>query len=164
MGGDPERRDPQVGRRVGGRRVGGAEETDERGGRGQDDDDHGGAEEQSEPDAVHALADGGLQVARAHPPGDRRSGGVGQEDEDADGGGEEGGGDAEPGELRGAEVADDGAVGHDEEGLRDQGAEGGNGQGDDLAVVPAPEALGGRGGLCHEHQSNRPQVRDAMCY
>ena len=104
---------------------------------GSDDGDDGGAEQQGEPDAVHALADGGGQIAGADPAGDRGGGGVGEEDEDADGGGEQGRGDAEAGELRGAEVADDGAVDHDEEGLGDECAEGGQGQRDDLAVVPA---------------------------
>jgi hypothetical protein len=58
-------------------------------------------------------------------------------------------------------MADDRAVGHDEEGLGDECAEGRDGQRDDLAIVVAPGDPGGRGSLCHEHQSNRPQVRDA---
>src|SRR5690606_13172107 len=36
-----------------------------------------------------------------------------------------------------------------------------NGQQDDLSVVPTPRGSGARRGLCHVHQSNRPQVRDA---
>ena len=99
--------------------------VDERGRRGQDDGDDGGAEQQGEPDAVHALPDGGRQIARADAAGDGGRGGVGEEDEDAHGGRQQRGGDAETGELRGAEVADDGAVDHDEEGLGDERAEGG---------------------------------------
>ena len=102
------------------------------------------------------------EVARADAAGDGGGGGVGEEDEDAHGGRQQGGGDAESGELRGAEVADDGAVDHHEERLGDEGAEGGDGERDDLAVVPSPDGLRCRGGLCHGGQSNLPQVRDAM--
>jgi hypothetical protein len=58
-------------------------------------------------------------------------------------------------------MADDRAVGHDEERLGDECAEGRDGQRDDLSVVLSPVDPGARGGLCHGHQSNRPQVIDA---
>ena len=76
-------------------------------------------------------------------------GGVGEEDEHAHGGGQEGGGDAETGELGGAEVADNGAVRHDEERLGDECAEGRDGQRDDLSVVPPAGGLGDLGSLGH---------------
>jgi len=58
---------------------------------------------------------------------------VGEEDEDVGGRQEGGARDAEAGELRGAEVADDGAVGEEEERLGDQGEEGRDGEAEDLA-------------------------------
>lgn len=139
----------------------GAEELHEGGCRGQDHGYDDRAEQQREPDAVHALAYRGPQITGADPSGDGGGGGVREEDEDTDGGREEGGGDTEAGQLRGAEVSDDGAVGHHEKRLGDECAEGRNGQRDDLSVVPASGGLGCRGSLCHGHQSNLPQVRDA---
>jgi hypothetical protein len=41
-------------------------------------------------------------------------------------------------------MADDGAVGHEEERLDDECAEGRNGQCDDLSIVPTPGGLGCR--------------------
>ncbi len=160
--GDAERGDAQVRDRVRGGRLGGPEEVDEgRGGR-QDHRDDGGAQEQRQPDAVHALADGGGELARADTAGDGAGGGVGEEDEDADRGGQQGGGDGESGELRGAQVADDRAVRHHEEGFGDEGSEGGYGEGDDLAVVLTAMVLGLRSCLGHGAQCNHPQVIDAM--
>lgn len=46
-------------------------------------------------------------------------------------------------------MADDRAVHHHEERLGDEGAEGGNGEGDDLAIVPSGACPGYRGSLCH---------------
>lgn len=58
-------------------------------------------------------------------------------------------------------MADNRAVGHQEQGFGDERAERGNGERDDLAVMPSAGSLGRRGSLCHGHQCNRPQVRDA---
>lgn len=100
--------------------------------------------------------------ASSDASGDCGRGGVGQEDEDAHRGDEEGRSDAETGQLCRAEMADDGGVDHQEERLGDERAEGRNSQRDDLAIVSAPGGPAGRGSLCHDHQSNLPQVRDAM--
>ncbi|GAA0618971.1 hypothetical protein GCM10010394_56730 [Streptomyces crystallinus] len=96
------------------------------------------------------LAYGFLKISGADAAGHGGCGGVGEEDEDAHGGGEEGRRDAQAGQLRGAEVADDRTVGHDEERLGDQSAEGGDGERDDLAVVSAPGVPRCHWGLCHE--------------
>ncbi|MFD0429771.1 hypothetical protein ACFQ60_25540 [Streptomyces zhihengii] len=42
-------------------------------------------------------------------------------------------------------MTDDGAVDHHEEGFGDECAEGRDGQGDDLSVMPAPMGADGRG-------------------
>ena len=75
------------------------------------------------------------RAGRRRRDGGRRCGGaVGEEDAEPDGGLEHDGGDAEPGQLRRAEVADDGGVGEQEQRLGDQRQEGGEGQAQDLAV------------------------------
>lgn len=142
-GRNADSRDPQVGGREGGCRVGGTEELHDRRSGGQDDGDDDGTEQQRQPDAVHALAYGGLEVSGSHAAGDGGRSGVGEEDEDADGRREKGGGDAEASELSRAQMSDDRAVGHDEERLGDERAEGRNGERDDLAVVLSPGGLGG---------------------
>jgi hypothetical protein len=63
-----------------------------------------------------------------------------------DAGAQQRGGDAEAGQLRRAEVPDHGAVGQQEQRLRDQGAEGRQGQRQDLPVVTAGGADVGAGG------------------
>ncbi len=146
---DAEGADAQVGDGVRGGGGRGAEDVDEPGRGGQDGGQYRGAQQQGEPDTVHALPDGGRAVTGTDPPGDGGGGGVREEDEDRDRGRQQRGGDAEPGELPGAEVADDGAVDHDEERFRDERAEGGQSERDDLAVVAAVGAPRRRGGLCH---------------
>lgn len=150
-GRDAERGDAQIGGGVGSRGGGSAEEVHDARCQREDERDDRHAQQQCEPDAVHALTDGRREVARADAPGDGGRRGVGEEDEHAHGGGEKGRGDPETGELGGAEVADDGTVRHDEQGLRDECAEGRDGQRDDLSVVPAASGLGDRWSLCHGH-------------
>lgn len=161
-GRDAEAGDPQICDRVGGCCVGGAEDIHQPGGRGEGDGDDGDAQQDRQPDAVHALPDRGGQITRPDPPCHCRGGGVGEEDEDADGSGQQGGGDGQAYQLRGTEMSDDGAVDHDEERLGDECAEGGYGERDDLAVVPSTTGWRGRRGLGHGGQSNLPQVIDAM--
>src|SRR5699024_3150672 len=119
-----DRRPAQVGHRLGGDVGSGAENLDERAGEDGHEHSAGGPEEQGEPDAVDAGADGTPLVARAEPAGDGRGGAVGQEDEEVDRGQQDGAGDAEPGEGGGAEVADDRRVGEQEKRLGDEGEEG----------------------------------------
>ena len=102
------------------------------------------ADDQGQPDAVDALGDRGPQVAGADPAGDGGRGAVGEEDADRDGRREQRAGDAEPGQLRGAEVTDDGRVDEQEQRLGDEGAEGGDGEPEDLPVLDP--AAGPRGG------------------
>ncbi|GAA2930711.1 hypothetical protein GCM10020221_28160 [Streptomyces thioluteus] len=148
-GRDAERADPQIGDGVRGGVRRGAEEVDEAGCGGQGGQREGRAEQQGEPDAVHALPDGGRQVPGADAARDGRGGGVGEEDEDADGGGEQRGGHGETGELAGPEVAHDGGVGQHEEGLGDECAEGGHGEREDLAVESAAGAYSALEGFAH---------------
>lgn len=82
-----------------------------------------------------------LRSCGSYPSGDGGRGGVREEDEDTDGRHKEGRGNAETRELRGAQMADNRAVGHDEEGFGDESAEGRNGECDDLTVVLSPGAL-----------------------
>ena len=97
--------------------------------RGDDADDDG------QPDPVDALGEGTAPVAGAEPAGHAGGGAVGEEDAQPDDGLEDDGGDAEPGQRGGAEVADDGGVGEQEHRLGDQGEERGDGQPHDLPVV-----------------------------
>src|SRR5690606_12256809 len=69
---------------------------------------------------------------------------VGQEDEDVGGGQQHRAGDTETGQRGGPEVADDGAVRQQEEGLGDERQEGRDGKSQDLPAVVGrhPESLG----------------------
>ncbi len=102
---------------------------DQRGRERERQADHRDGEDQRQPDAVDALLDRGPLVTGADPAGDGGGGRVGEEDEDVDQGGEHRGGDAEPRELRCAQVSDDRGVGHQEERFGDQGAERGDREG-----------------------------------
>lgn len=91
-------------------------------------------------------------ITGAEPTGHRGGGAVGEEDAQADDRLHDGAGDAEPGQLGGAEVADDGGIGEQEERLGDERQEGGHGQPEDLGVVGGrpdtgacrhPSSLGG---------------------
>ena len=84
------------------------------------------ADQHGEPQPVDALGERAAQVAGAEVAGDAAGGAVGEEDAQPDDGLQHDGGDAETGELRGAEVTDDGGVGEQEERLGDQRQEGGN--------------------------------------
>ena len=105
---------------------------------------------QRQPDPVDALGERAAQVAGAEAPGHRGRGAVGQEDAQPDERLEHGRSDAEAGQLGGAEVADDGGVGEQEQRLGDQGHEGRQGQPPDLPVVAPVEPcrLRGAGAAC----------------
>ena len=103
------------------------------------------AEQQREPQAVDALGERRAQVARAQLPRHRGGRAVGEEDADRHGRGQQRAGDAEPGELGSAEVADDRRVGQQEQRLGDQGGEGGPGEPQDLPVTARGSDPGGVG-------------------
>ena len=94
-----------------------------------------------------------MAVASARLPGPeaaghRAGGGVGEEVEDREGGGEDDPGHRQAGELAGAEVPDDGGVGEHVERLGDQRPEGGDRQPHDLPVVRAAQTpVAERGGV-----------------
>ena len=88
-----------------------------------------------QPESVDALRQRAAGVPGADLAGHRGGGAVGQEDAQADERAEDRRGDAEGGQLAGAEVAHDGGVGEQEERLGDQGEEGRHGQPQDLPVV-----------------------------
>ena len=92
------------------------------------------ADEDGEPEPVDALGERAAQVAGAEVAGDAAGGAVGQEHAEPDDGLEHDGGDAEAGQLRRTEVADDRGVGEQEQRLGDQRQEGGERQAQDLAV------------------------------
>ena len=102
------------------------------------DDGDDQADRDGQPDPVDPLGEGAAQVAGAEVAGDARGGAVGEEDAEPDRGLQHDGGDAEPGQLGGAEVADDGGVGQQEERLGDQGQERRDGQPEDLPVRVRP--------------------------
>ena len=105
------------------------------------------ADEDGQPDPVDALAQRAAEVAGADVPGHGRGGAVGEEDAQADRGLEHRAGDAEAGQLRGAEVADEGGVGEQEERLGDQREEGRDGEAEDRTVGRAVPGLPLRSGL-----------------
>ncbi len=93
------------------------------------------AERDGEPGAVDAEGQRAAEVARSEPAGHAGGGAVGEEDAQPDRGLQHRGRDAEPGELRGAEMADHRGVGEQEERLGHERQEGRDGQPHDLAVV-----------------------------
>ena len=133
-----EERDAQVGRRRVGHLRRGAEEAHQRLGEQHPRDGDHGADADREPEAVDALGDGTAQVAGADPARDAAGGAVGQEDAQADHRLEDGGRDAEAGERRGAEVADDRGVGEQEERLGDQREQRREREPEDLPVAGVP--------------------------
>ncbi len=139
---DEQRRHPEPGpAQVGGGMVGDVgvalEEAHERSGQGEAGDRGHHADEDGEPDAVDALGQRSPGVAGADPPGYRGGCAIGEEDAQADRGLDHGTRDAEPRQLRCAEVADDGCVREQEERLGDQGQERRAGEAEDLPVVGA---------------------------
>jgi hypothetical protein len=138
----PEQRDPQVRRRVVGDGRVGAEGGDERVGEDEADEGRDHADDHGQPEAVDALGEGTADVARPQPSRDAGRGAVGEEDADPDDGLQHDRGDAEAGELRGAEVADDGGVGEQEERLGDQRQEGRDGEPEDLPVLGPTRSRG----------------------
>ncbi|CPU64364.1 Uncharacterised protein [Mycobacteroides abscessus] len=101
-----------------------------------------GCEERTQPDGEPEAVDPGLErlprVAGADAARDGGRGRVGEEDAQADEGHEEGRREGEARELRGAEMADDGAVDEHEQRLGHERAERGHGEGQDLPVEPGP--------------------------
>jgi hypothetical protein len=79
-------------------------------------------------------------VARADAARDGGRGRVGEEDAQPDERDEERRGQRQARELGGAEMADDRAVHEDEQRLGDERSEGGDGEGEDLAVEPGTGA------------------------
>ena len=90
-----------------------------------------------QPDPVDALGQRAPGVAGAEVAGDARGGAVGEEHAEPDGGLQHHGGDAEPGQRGGAEVADDGRVGEQEQRLGGQRQERGDREPEDLPVLAA---------------------------
>ena len=88
---------------------------------------------------VDTLGQGAAQVTGAEPAGHAGGGAVGEEDAEPDRGLQDDRGDPEPGQLGGAQPADDGGVGEQEQGLGDEGEEGRDREPEDLAVVGAAD-------------------------
>ena len=107
------------------------------------------ADRGGEPQAVDALPDRRIPMARPELTGDGGRRAVGQEDRDADQRRERLAGDAQAAERHGAEAPDDGGVGEQEERLGDERAESRQRQPQDLRILrvglrqPRP-ALAGR--------------------
>ena len=133
-GRDPERRDPQVGDRVGRRRALGAEEIDDRAREQRDREREGAAEGEREPEALRAEPRRRQVLPCSGRPRDLRRRPVLEEVEHPEHR-EHGRGEAERGELRAAEVADDGGVDEDVERLGRERPEGRDRKAEDLAVV-----------------------------
>jgi hypothetical protein len=89
---------------------------------------------------MQPQGEGAAAVARAEEPRDAGGGAVGEEDAEPHRGLQHHGGDAEPGQLGGAEVTDHRRVGEQEQRLGDQGQEGRSGEPQDLPVGPAQPA------------------------
>ncbi len=135
----PEEGDPQVRRRRACDGGVGAEETDQL--LGEEHPGHGDqrADQHRQPDPVDALGECAPEVAGPEQAGHRGGGAVGEEDAEPDRGLEHDRRYAQPGQRLGAEVADDGGVGEQEERLGDEGEEGRDRQAHDLAVVGVGE-------------------------
>ena len=118
--------------------------------------DNGGhqADHDRQPHAVDALAHRPATVPGAEAAGDAAGGAVGQEDAKANDRLQDRGGDAEPRQLGGAEMTDDGRVGEQEKRLGDQCEKRRKGKTQDLAVRRA------------QHVPNASRVRglDASCF
>ncbi len=113
----------------------GAEQSDQRAGERQCHEAGQGPDQGGQPEPVDALGERPAGVAGPQLTRHRGRGAVGQEDAQADQGAEHGGGDAERGQLRRAEVADDGRVGQQEQRLGHECEEGGHGQAQDLPIL-----------------------------
>ena len=136
-GREAEQADAQVGHGVRKGALGGPQQVDEPGSEG---DAQGGQREpdaQPEPDPVDTLGVRASQVTGSRETGHRRGGAVGEEDAEEDGVEQYRRRDAEPGELLGAQVSDDRAVGEQEERFGEERAERRQGEAQDLPVVPA---------------------------
>ena len=136
--GDAEEADAEVHEGVRLDRALGPEEADEGHGEHLAGDGEDDPEGHRQPHPLDGLVGGLAVVAGPDEAGHRRGGAVGEEDEDRVERGQHGVGDGQAGELRGAEVADDGGVGEDVERLGDERPEGGQGQADDLPVGGGP--------------------------
>ena len=100
-------------------------------------------EQQRQPDAVAPGGEGLGQLAVAHRPGHGRRGGVGEEHHQPNRRVQHGGCQSDAGQLGDAQVADDGGIGEQEQRLGDQGAEGRNGEAQDVAGMAGRFAAAG---------------------
>ena len=129
----------------------GPEGADERAGERDAEQRRHEPDEHGEPEPVDALGERAAPVAGAEVAGDAAGGAVGEEHAQPHDGLEHDGGDAEPGELRRTEVADDRGVGEQEQRLGHQRQEGGERQAQDLAVERVrhgPQTSHVRGTVC----------------
>ena len=138
-GGDAERADPQVGLGVAGGGPGRAEHAHQRAGEHQPGHRDRHRHRDREPDALHRLVGRLPLVAGAEQPGHRGRRPVRQEDEDRVAGDQDRRRDREPGQLRGAEVADDRGVGQHVDRLGDERPERRHRQPEDLPVPLRPQ-------------------------
>ena len=120
--------------------AGDPEAPDQPGGQGDARDGDRTSDEDGEPGAVDAERQRAAPVAGAQSTGDTGGGAVGQEDAQADRGLQDHRGDADAGELGGAEVSDDGCVPEEEQRLGDEGEEGRDRQAQDLPVGLRPHS------------------------
>ena len=132
--GDAERRDLQVGDRVVRRRSLGSEEVDDRLCEQRDREREAASEGEREPEALRPEPRRGQVLSCSGRPRDLRRRPVLEEVEHPEHG-EHGRGEAECGELRAAEVTDDGGVDEDVERLGCERPEGRDRKAEDLAVV-----------------------------
>ena len=161
-GGQPEQADAQVGHGVRMRALGGPQQVDEP---GSSDDAHGGQREpdaQPEPDPVDTLGVRASEVTRSRETGHRRGGAMGEEDAEEDRVEQHRRRNAEPGELLGAQVTDDRAVGEQEERFGEEGAERRQGQPQDLPVVPAGFSPGESSGRWSGRSRTMPRSAGAV--
>ena len=143
--GEAEQADAQVGHGVRMSAFRGPQQVDEPGGEGDTQCGQGDPDAQPQPDAVHTLGVRASQVTGSCEAGHRRGCAMREEDAEEHRIEQHSRRDAEPGQLSGAEVTDDRAVGEQEERLGEEGAERRQSQTQDLRVVPASRGgpLGG---------------------
>jgi hypothetical protein len=120
----PEPRQPEVGQRVGVHLGRGLERRDEQRAQHQPEGGAADADAERQPEPVDPLLQGPAQVTGPDLAGHRGGGAVGEEDAQPHRGPQQHRGDAEAGELGGAQVTHDGGVGEEEERLDHEGQEG----------------------------------------
>ncbi len=130
----PPHRDAEIGLRVAGDLWARTEEADEQGSGEVADEGQNRADPEREPHPVDAHRHRPRRVAGAEPARDRRRGRVGEEDHEPDDRLQYGRRDAETRERSHAQVAHQRGVDDEEERLRDERSECGNGKPQDVAV------------------------------